>query len=148
MYVGKLLIVTGVAVGSNSWTCVMVAVPMFALVYMSIVAAEECYLRDKFGPAFSEYCRDVPRWMPRWNGLMAVFRGRQFSWRRVLVKEYGTPFGWILGFSVLTLWHLYRLGEWAEQDELVQTVMAIVIAATVVRLRVRHLKKSRRLVAD
>ena len=148
MYVGNLLILGGVAVGSNSWTCVMVAGLLFILVSVSIVAAEESLLRHKFGLAFDEYCRDVPRWMPRWTGFVAMFRSTPFRWRGALVEENGTLFRWVLGFSVLTLWHLYRLGQWAEQDELVQMVMAIVIAAIVVRLRVRNLKKARQLVAD
>jgi hypothetical protein len=77
-----------------------------------------------------------------------MFRRTPFHWRRVLVKEYGTPFGWIVGFGVLTLWHLYQQGEIAEQDELVQLVIATVVAAIVVRMRVRYLKKSGRLIAD
>ena len=148
MYVGNMLILAGVAVGSNSWTCVIVVVPLFTLAYMAIVAAEEQFLRNKFGLAFDEYCRRVPRWIPYGIGFGETFRHGQFKWRRVLVKEYGTPFGWILGFSVLTLWHLYQLGEIAEQDELVQVVTTIVIVTIMVRLRVRHLKKTGRLVAD
>lgn len=148
MYVGNLLIVAAVALGSNSWTCVFVTVPLFTLVYIAIVAAEEQFLLAKFGFAFEEYCRDVPRWLPRWNGFIEMFRRTPFHWRRVLVKEYGTPFGWIVGFGVLTLWHLYQQGEIAEQDELVQLVIATVVAAIVVRMRVRYLKKSGRLIAD
>jgi protein-S-isoprenylcysteine O-methyltransferase Ste14 len=148
MYIGNLLILTGVAVGSNSWTCIAVAVPLFLFVYVAIVAAEEDFLRRKFGAPFEEYCRDVPRWLPHWAGLIETFRRSPFRWRRVLVKEYGTPFGWIMGFSVLTLWHLYQLGQIAEQDELVQLVTVIMVATVIVRLRVRYLKKKKRLVAD
>jgi hypothetical protein len=67
MYVGNLLMLAGVAMGSNSWTCVLVAIPVFTFVYMAIVAAEETFLRDKFGAAFDGYTRDVPRWIPRWS---------------------------------------------------------------------------------
>jgi len=148
MYIGNLLILLGVAVASNSWTCVLIVAPLFTLVYLAIVAAEEGYLRDKFGAAFDDYCRDVPRWMPHWHGLLATFGSSHFHWRRVLLKEYGTPFGWILGFSVLTVWHLWREGLIADRVEIVQLVTVIVLAAIVVRFRVRYLKKSRRLVAD
>jgi protein-S-isoprenylcysteine O-methyltransferase Ste14 len=148
MYIGNLLILTGVAIGSNSWTCIALTVPLFILVYVAIVAAEEDFLRRKFGAPFEEYCRDVPRWLPHWRGLLETFRRAPFRWRRVLVKEYGTPFGWIMGFSVLTLWHLYQSGEIAEQDELVQLVSIIMLATIVVRLRVRYLKKKKRLIAD
>jgi protein-S-isoprenylcysteine O-methyltransferase Ste14 len=148
MYVGNMLILAGVAVGSNSWMCVIVVVPLFTVAYMAIVAAEEQFLRSKFGPAFDEYCHHVPRWIPYGIGMAEMLRRAEFKWRRVLVKEYGTPFGWIIGFSVLTLWHLYRRGEIAEQDELVQLVTAIIVVTIIVRLRVRHLKKTGRLIAD
>jgi protein-S-isoprenylcysteine O-methyltransferase Ste14 len=148
MYVGNLLILAGVAVGSNSWTCVLVAIPLFTLVYMAIVAAEEAFLRNKFGAAFDAYALDVPRWIPRWSGLLDTFAASKFHWTRVLLKEYGTPFGWIVGFAILTLWHLWRAGQIAERDALVQCVVVIVVLTVLVRLRIRYLKKSRRIVAD
>ena len=57
MYVGNVLILSGVAITSNCWTTVLVAMPVTAFVYRAIVAAEENYLRGKFGPAFDDYCR-------------------------------------------------------------------------------------------
>jgi hypothetical protein len=77
-----------------------------------------------------------------------MFSRSKFHWRRVLLKEYGTPFGWIMGFGVLTLWHLWMLGEIAKRSALVQTVVAIMVLTLIVRLRIRHLKKAKRLVAD
>jgi protein-S-isoprenylcysteine O-methyltransferase Ste14 len=148
MYVGNLLILSGAAVASNSWSCVLVVMPVFMFAYRAIVAAEENFLRTKFGLAFEDYAHRVPRWLPRWSGLRNTFHGAHFRWRRVLVKEYGTPFGLICGFAILTFWHLWREGEIAERDALVQFVVALVGLAILVRLRVRYLKKSRRLVAD
>jgi protein-S-isoprenylcysteine O-methyltransferase Ste14 len=148
MYVGNVLILAGVAVGSNSWTCVLIVIPVFMLVYMAIVAAEEAFLRNKFGAAFDAYALDVPGWIPRWSGLLDTFAASKFHWRRVLLKEYGTPFGWILGFAILTLWHLWRAGQIAERDTLVQCVVVIVILTVLARLGIRFLEKSRRIVAD
>ncbi len=61
MYVGNLLILSGMAVTSNCWTTVLVAIPLTAFIYRAIVAAEENYLRGRFGAAFDDYCRNVPR---------------------------------------------------------------------------------------
>ena len=69
MYVGNMLILVGLAIASNSWTCVAVAIPFYAFVCAAIVAAEERYLRDRFGADFDAYCRDVPRWLPRLSGI-------------------------------------------------------------------------------
>ena len=65
MYVGNLLIVIGVAIAANSWATVLVGVPLAVFMYICIVAAEEQYLRGRFGEAFQAYCRDVPRWLPK-----------------------------------------------------------------------------------
>jgi protein-S-isoprenylcysteine O-methyltransferase Ste14 len=124
MYVGNLFILAGVAAASNSWTCVSLVVPLFAFVHIAIVAAEEHYLREKFGVAFDAYRMAVPRWIPRWSGLLQTFAESRFHWRRVLVKEYGTPFGWIMGLTVLTLWHLWRAGEIDDREMLVRILVA------------------------
>jgi protein-S-isoprenylcysteine O-methyltransferase Ste14 len=44
----------------------VIATALFVLLY------EEPTLRRKFGPDYEEYCRNVPRWLPRirpWNNL-------------------------------------------------------------------------------
>ena len=60
MYVGNMLILVGLTIASNSWACVAVAIPFYAFVCAAIVAAEERYLRGRFGADFDAYCRDVP----------------------------------------------------------------------------------------
>ena len=67
------------------------------------------FLRNKFGAAFDAYCRDVPRWLPRLSGLGKTLSSGTFKWRRVIVKEYGTPFGWVVGICAVLLWNLSRL---------------------------------------
>ena len=44
---GLLLILVGVAIASNSWVCLVTAVPLFVPVYSCIVATEEEFLRRK-----------------------------------------------------------------------------------------------------
>jgi protein-S-isoprenylcysteine O-methyltransferase Ste14 len=149
MYVGNLLILLGVAAGSNSRNCVAVAVPLFTLVYSAIVAAEERYLRAKFGAAFDAYCREVPRWLPRLGGLRESTGGMSFRWRRVIVKEYGTPFGWLSGISLLGIWNLWAEDRtWVGDGPYVSMFILIAAAAMLLWGTALCLKKSRRLVAD
>jgi protein-S-isoprenylcysteine O-methyltransferase Ste14 len=148
MYLGNLLIVAGVAVASNSWTTVVVGIVLGCFLYVCIVAAEEQYLVGRFGTAFREYCRATPRWFPNLAGLSGTLSGMRFAWRRVLVKEYGTPLGWIMVIVAITLFNVWSDGQWNRRHDgisLVVTVAAITIMLWFVAWR---LKKSRMVVAD
>jgi protein-S-isoprenylcysteine O-methyltransferase Ste14 len=104
LYVGNLLIIAGLAIVHNGWAMYLVALPLFILVYLAIVSAEEEYLHGRFGGAYDAYCRRVPRWLPSLRGLPQTIRAGSFDWLKVLRKEYGTPFAWGTGFLVLLVW--------------------------------------------
>jgi protein-S-isoprenylcysteine O-methyltransferase Ste14 len=149
MYVGNLLIMCGVALASNSWGCLLVAVPLFLGIYAAIVAAEEDFLRSRFGAAFDAYCRDVPRWIPRFAGLGETLRGMKFHWRRVIVKEYGTPLGWVCGVCLLALWNeWYPDRSFAGEHAIVRDLLLVMGVMIVAWALAWYLKKSRTLVAD
>ena len=148
MYVGNLLIMLGLAVASNSWATILVAVPLGVFMYVSIVAAEEDYLRQRFGTAFEEYCRDVPRWLPKLSGLGRTLSSMRFHWRRLLMKEYGTPVGWISVLVLMTLYNLWLAGTWSERLGDVRRLEQIVIGAVIFWLVAFTLKKTRTVVAD
>ena len=95
MYVGNLILIAGLAVASNSLTCVLVSIPLFVFFYIAIVAAEEVFLRGKFQDVYDRYAAEVPRWLPRLGAVAGMVRDNQFHWKRVLVKECATPFGWM-----------------------------------------------------
>lgn len=65
MYVSVLLVLLGEGLFFESRTlliyaaCVAVGFHLFVLLY------EEPTLNDKFGGSYEEYCKTVPRWMPR-----------------------------------------------------------------------------------
>src|SRR4029078_10304588 len=61
LYVGNFLALTGFCLIHDSWACYLICIPIFALAYLSIVLAEEEFLRAKFGEEFEAYCRCVPR---------------------------------------------------------------------------------------
>jgi steroid 5-alpha reductase family enzyme len=78
MRVGNVLILLGVALASDSWACVLVAVPLFLGIYTAIVAAEEEFLAARFGPQYEQFVRTVPRWTPRLRGIASTLRERPF----------------------------------------------------------------------
>ena len=145
MYIGNVLILVGLAVASNSWLCVAVLIPAYLFVCVAIVAAEERYLRERFGADFDAYCRDVPRWLPRLSGIGSTLADHRFNWRRVVLKEYGTPLGWTWAWGVLVLWNLAQseVGVAANRPAVmvVATLMATMLAFWIFA---RITKKSRR----
>jgi protein-S-isoprenylcysteine O-methyltransferase Ste14 len=148
MYVGNLLIMLGLAVASNNWPTIAIAVPLGLFMYSAIVAAEEDYLQQRFGAAFSQYCRDVPRWLPRFAGLGETLASMQFRWRRLVVKEYGTPFGWISILVVISLYNLWTSGLWSDRPLHVRFLQDVLIVAVIAWFIAWFLKRTRRLVAD
>ena len=67
MYVGAFTAFAGewIAMGRTSWAAILY--PLFFLIASNIFIrkVEEPSLRKKFGEEFEEYCRNVPRWLPR-----------------------------------------------------------------------------------
>jgi protein-S-isoprenylcysteine O-methyltransferase Ste14 len=148
MYVGNLLIVLGLAIASNSMATLATALPLGIIVYTAIVAAEEHYLRSRFGNAFAAYCNDVPRWLPRVSGLRSVFHDNAFHWRRVIVKEYGTPFGWISALCLISLYRLHEERPLTASQFPEYLLCGVIIFAIVLWSVAWTLKKTRTLVAD
>jgi protein-S-isoprenylcysteine O-methyltransferase Ste14 len=92
LYLGNLLGLCGFLLIHDSALAYLVGVPFFALAYLAMVVAEEDFLGRRFGQAYADYCRAVPRFLPRVRGLGATLGGMRFDWRRVASKEYGTTF--------------------------------------------------------
>ena len=69
----------------------------------------------KFGAAFDDYCRRVPRWWPRFAGLGRTLAESDFHWARVFVKEYSAPLGWVLPIVAFGLYNMKQTGDSADQ---------------------------------
>ena len=148
MYVGNLLIVAGVAIASNSWATILIGIPLSLFMYIAIVAAEEQYLLSRFGDAFRAYCNDVPRWVPRRGTLVRASPSMQFRWRRLVVKEYGTPFGWVSVIAGVTLFNFWNDGEWPARQVEISIIFWVLAISVALWLTAWRLKKSRTLQAD
>jgi protein-S-isoprenylcysteine O-methyltransferase Ste14 len=64
LYLGSMLIAAGFAVALLSWPVALVLAMGFAVIYVPVIASEERFLRATF-PGFDDYCRRVPRMIPR-----------------------------------------------------------------------------------
>jgi protein-S-isoprenylcysteine O-methyltransferase Ste14 len=64
LYLGSILIAAGFAVALLSWSVALMLAAMFLIIYVPVIASEERFLRSTF-PDFEEYCRHVPRLIPR-----------------------------------------------------------------------------------
>jgi protein-S-isoprenylcysteine O-methyltransferase Ste14 len=148
LYLGNILIVSGLGVAADSTVFYFIGIPFFVLSYMAIIKAEESYLTGKFGEEYREYCRKVNRLIPDLSGIRTTLKSMTFNWRRLLVKEYGTTYTWITAMILLILKNQYILYG----HELSRTVIRIssssFITATFFYMLVRYLKITRRLVGD
>jgi len=143
MYVGKFLMVLGVGFASNRWPSLLAITLAYSFMYQCVTLAEEAYLRKKFGPAFDEYCRRVPRWLPRLSGLGETLSGSEFRWRRVLVKGYSEPLGWTLPIVAIGLYNLHKLGPLDEQPGATGVLLGALGIAVLLAAVMGWLKKSR-----
>jgi protein-S-isoprenylcysteine O-methyltransferase Ste14 len=130
MYVGNFILVLGVAIASNSWVFLLVGSAIVVLMHKAIVAAEEDFLRSKFGAEFDTFCAHSPRWVPRLSGLATTFRSLTFNWRRMLVKEYQKPFDWLAALALVVIVKI-ALAHALQQHSLVVGLMLVVIVARV-----------------
>jgi protein-S-isoprenylcysteine O-methyltransferase Ste14 len=65
MYVGIVLILLGESIVFASLTLLGYAVLAWLCCHLFVVLYEEPALRRKFGESYKEYCKSVPRWVPR-----------------------------------------------------------------------------------
>jgi len=145
LYVGNYLMVLGVGIASNSVLFLGVAMPFFTFAYAAIIAAEEHYLRGKFGREFDDYCARVNRLVPDCTGLGKTLAGMRFNWPRLVTAEYGSTFIWLAATLLVTLKNVWLHGDYPSSRHLVWGLWASVAAVTFAYALARFLKKSGRL---
>lgn len=103
LYLGSLLIAAGFCVALLSWQVAVVLATGFAIIYIPVIASEERFLRATF-PEFDQYCRQVPRLIPRLTSAGTAAQAGSFSftlyWKH---REYKAVLGSILLYLCLLL---------------------------------------------
>ena len=64
LYAGLVIAAAGIALAATSWAAGALVVVAAAGAHAWIVWVEEPSLRARFGAAYAEYLRRVPRWLP------------------------------------------------------------------------------------
>ena len=109
MYVGNALIAIGMTMAISAPLGYVTLIPFFVLIYAAIIAAEERYLREKFGAEYEAYCARVPRLLPSIPQLCRLMATTPYDWRTALRKDLSTVTGLSLGLIVVPLWRTWRL---------------------------------------
>ena len=137
------------AIASNSVLFFSVITPFIIFVYMAIVMAEEDFLWKKFGAAFDDYTKEVNRWIPSLKDITGTFKSHNFSWKRVLLKEYNSTFsGTLLGILMIMKAYYVHPEFYGPFRENLFAFLYAIAAVTIVYLFIKFLKKTHRLVAN
>ncbi len=142
LYVGNFLLLLGVGFASNSQLYFYVAIPFFIFAYAAIIAAEENFLRNKFGQQFEDYCSRVNRVVPSFSGLNKTLTGMEFNWRRVMVKEYGTTFIWMAALLLVLMKNVWAAGGFEANRRILQILGSTLALLMLTYAVIRYLKKS------
>ena len=67
IYVGNTLICVGLTFFSELFWLVPVTLAWCAALYTLVIQEEELRLLKQYGSEYENYCREVPRWFPRWQ---------------------------------------------------------------------------------
>lgn len=105
LYLGSILMAAGFAVALRSWPVAAALAFMFIAIYVPVIASEERFLRATFA-GFEDYCRRVPRLIPRITP--ATVSGEEERGRFVFSlyrkhREYNALIGAALLYLCLTL---------------------------------------------
>jgi protein-S-isoprenylcysteine O-methyltransferase Ste14 len=74
MYVGITLILTGESIVFESAALLAYAGMLWLGFHLFVIFYEEIILKKKFGTIYEEYCRTVPRWIPRMKDYKTIFQ--------------------------------------------------------------------------
>lgn len=105
LYLGSILIAAGFAVALESWAVGVALATMFIAIYVPVIVSEERFLRSTF-PGFSEYCRRVPRLIPRLTPARMGGEGERGRFLMALYLKH-REYNALLGAIVLYLTLVY-----------------------------------------
>ena len=142
LYVGNMLIYAGQFLMFGNYQCFAIGVLSFWFIYECIIAAEEYYLRDKFGPAYDAYCRDVPRWRPMLSKIGEATSGMNFDWKKVIYKDYSTMTSTLTILALIQLWKVLGNNGFNGHELEIYSLVAAVVVITLAAFVIRKVKKS------
>jgi protein-S-isoprenylcysteine O-methyltransferase Ste14 len=140
LYLGNMTILVGLALAFDSSWLVAVGLPIAFGAITCIVIAEERVLVRAFGRRYVDYCRAVPRFLPRRPPTQIR---TMVDWRRGLRKEHGPIFAAISALTVLLL--VEQLRRFGPAAAGMPALVGAWLVAALLWVRVRRLKHAGRL---
>lgn len=136
LYLGNFLIMLGIIMVPADLFLIAITCCLFWIYYERIISAEEAFLSQKFGQAYSSWSRNTPVFLPRLSGWVAP--SRTFRIRMVLRREYCAVL--LIGLAFLLLNFLEHMV--ADQKYYVDSEWAVFFVGTLsIFLTLRTLKK-------
>lgn len=148
LYVGNLMVLIGLIVIHGGPVFVVVGSAFYLFAYRCIVAAEENFLRGKFGAAYDEYCARVNRFMLSFAGLGKTLEGMEYDWKRVVRKEYGSTFTWISAALLLLIYERVSWSGWETAKPHAMMIAGGFVPLAILYVVVRVAKKKKWLGRD
>lgn len=145
LYVGNMLVLFGLFIIWNTPLLYLIGVPFVLIGYKGIVAAEEAFLRRKFGAAYDEYCRTTNRWIPDFRKAPEALAGIPFNWRRVLIREYGSWTAWIGTAGAMIIAESLYAASYDDQAALINSIIAVLGVVFLAWAITRWLKLNKRI---
>lgn len=140
LYVGNFIIVLGVAMSPMEWWLVVIVCLTYWIYIERIGAAEEAYLAEKFGSAFTEWAARTPAFLPRFDRWQSP--ELPFSLRKVMRREYHAFFLIVSAFFLVGLVSDFfqgePIGQWPTDDG--EWLLAFLVGA-IVFVVLRAIKK-------
>jgi PAS domain S-box-containing protein len=142
LYLGNILIIIGLGIVAHSVLFALIGIPLFIFFYMSIIKAEENFLAKKFGQEYVEYSQNVNRFIPKFSGIAKTFQSMTFNWKRLVAKEYGSAYLWVVCMIVLIERNQYvRYGNQGNRTVIVILVLSFILMTNLYAIA-RYFKKS------
>jgi|JI8StandDraft_2_1071088.scaffolds.fasta_scaffold17309_5 protein-S-isoprenylcysteine O-methyltransferase Ste14 len=141
LYFGNMLIYAGVFVMHGDPLVIVAGISLYMFIYQCIIYAEENYLQNKFGDAYADYCKDVPRWIPRITQFRQARAGMYFNWRRIFLKDYSTFASTAVTLCLVEIYEHFGTalaGHWLHIGFLVLAMALVGITAAGISTLKRH----------
>jgi protein-S-isoprenylcysteine O-methyltransferase Ste14 len=142
LYVGNMLLFSGIFVMNGQPLAMLFGIGFHYLIYASIIAAEEHYLRNRFGAEYAGYCARVPRWIPDFTRYKESIEGMSFSFARAIAKDYTTIFNACLAMAAVEMIEHYLYYPWATFVQVSEISAVVFLILLIPLLTIKSIKRS------
>jgi protein-S-isoprenylcysteine O-methyltransferase Ste14 len=99
LYLGNFFIILGIVMFTQSLYAILIVILCYWLYYERIIAAEERFLRERFGSRYDKWAAITPVFFPRFDNYTPPVLS--FSIKNVLKREYTALLVIVVSFTVM-----------------------------------------------